>query len=61
MALVGRHAKTEKQLAANRRNQALRHGPVTDDGEERIGAAHIQEGNAVRQARWFDCLTFRLF
>ena len=39
MSLVKKHAKTEKKLAANRRNQRLCHGPLTDEGKERIRAA----------------------
>src|ERR1019366_9570698 len=35
---------TEKQLAANRRNQKLCHGPVTVEGRERIRAAHLRHG-----------------
>ena len=43
MSLV-KHAQTEKQLAANRRNIQLAHGPVTDQGWERIRAAHLRHG-----------------
>jgi hypothetical protein len=39
MSLIKKHAKTEKKLAANRRNQRLCHGPVTDEGRECIRAA----------------------
>src|ERR1035441_1824628 len=35
---------TEKQLAANRRNQKLCHGPVTVEGRERIRTAHLRHG-----------------
>jgi hypothetical protein len=39
MSLIKKHEMTEKKLAANRRNQNLCNGPVTDEGRERIGAA----------------------
>ena len=44
MPLIKRHQTTEKQLAANRRNQQLSNGPVTDEGRERIRAAHLRHG-----------------
>jgi hypothetical protein len=39
MSLIKKHEVTEKQLAANRRNIKLSHGPATDEGRERICAA----------------------
>ncbi len=44
MSLVKKPAKTEKQLAANRRNQKLCHGPATDERRERIRAALLRSG-----------------
>ena len=44
MSLTKKHKMTEKQLAANRQNQKFSHGPVTDDGRERIRAAHLRHG-----------------
>jgi hypothetical protein len=44
MALIKKHAMTEKHLAANRRNQKLCHVPLTDEGRERIRAAHLRHG-----------------
>ena len=44
MSLVKKPAKTEKQLAANRRNQRLCHGPATDERRERIRAALLRSG-----------------
>jgi len=44
MSLIKKHEVTEKQLAANRRNQRLSHGPVTAEGRERIRAAHLRHG-----------------
>ena len=35
---------TEIQLVANRRNQKLCNGALTDDGRERIRAAHLRHG-----------------
>jgi len=43
MSLINRQM-TEKQLAANRQNLKLSHGPVTDEGRERIRAAHLRHG-----------------
>ena len=43
MSLIKKEV-TEKQLAANRRNQKLCHGVLTDDGRERIRAAHLRHG-----------------
>jgi len=39
MSLIKKHTMTEKKLAGNRRNQKFCHGPVTDEGRERIRAA----------------------
>jgi hypothetical protein len=39
MSLIKKPEMTGKKLAANRRNQALSNGPVTDEGRERIRAA----------------------
>jgi hypothetical protein len=44
MSLIKKHEKTKKQLTANRRNIKLSHGPVTDEGLERIRAAHLRHG-----------------
>ena len=44
MPLIKKHEVTAKQLAANRRNQKLSHGPATDAGRERIRAAHLRHG-----------------
>ena len=44
MSLIKKHQMTEKQLAANRRNQKLCNGPATDEGRERIRAAHLRHG-----------------
>jgi hypothetical protein len=44
MSLIKRHEMTEKHLAANRRNQQLCNGVLTDDGRERIRAAHLRHG-----------------
>jgi hypothetical protein len=35
---------TEKKVTANRRNQRLSHGPVTEEGKERIAAAQLRHG-----------------
>jgi hypothetical protein len=35
---------TEKKVAANARNRKLAHGPATDEGRERIRAAHQRHG-----------------
>jgi hypothetical protein len=43
MSLIKKEV-TEKQLAANRQNIKLSHGPVTDEGRERIRAAHLRHG-----------------
>jgi hypothetical protein len=43
MSLI-KHEVTKKQLAANRRNQKLSHGPATDEGRERIRAANLRHG-----------------
>jgi hypothetical protein len=39
MRLIKNHEVTEKQLAANRRNQKLCNAPVTDERRDRIRAA----------------------
>ncbi len=44
MSLVKKHKLSEKQLAANRRNQKLCHVPVTPEGRERIRDAHLRHG-----------------
>ena len=44
MSLVKSPQMTEKKLAANRRNQKLSHGPVTDERRERIRAALLRFG-----------------
>jgi hypothetical protein len=44
MALVHKPEMTEKKVAANVRNQKLSHGPVTEDGRERIRAANLRHG-----------------
>jgi len=44
MSLIKKHEMTEKQLAANRRNQKLSHGPATAEGRERIRAALLRFG-----------------
>jgi hypothetical protein len=44
MSLIKKHEVTEKQLAANRRNQKLCHVPLTGEGRERIRAAHLRHG-----------------
>ncbi len=44
MSLVKSPRMTEKKLAAIRRNQQLSHGPATDEGRERIRAAHLRHG-----------------
>ena len=44
MPLIKRNQITEKQLAANRLNQQLSNGPATDEGRERIRAAHLRHG-----------------
>ncbi len=44
MSLVKKHEMTEKKLAANRRNQNLCNGPVTDERRERICAALLTFG-----------------
>ena len=43
MSLIKKEV-TERQLAANRRNQKLCHGVLTDEGRERIRAAHLRHG-----------------
>jgi len=48
MSLVKKPAKTEKQLAANRRNQKLCNAPVTDERRERIRAALRRFGYNVQ-------------
>jgi len=35
---------TNEKVSANERNRRLAHGPVTDDGRERIRAAHLRHG-----------------
>ena len=42
--LLKNREMTEKKLAAIRRNQKLSHGPVTDEGRERIRVAHLRHG-----------------
>ena len=44
MPLVKRPEITEKKLAANRRNLQLSHGALTEEGRERIRAAHLRHG-----------------
>ena len=44
MSLVKKLNLSEKQLAANRRNQKLSHGMLTAKGRERIRAAHLRHG-----------------
>ena len=44
MPLIKRNQITEKQLAANRQNQQLCNGVLTDAGRERIRAAHLRHG-----------------
>ncbi len=44
MSLVKSPRMTEKKLAAIRRNQQLSDGPATDEGRERIRAAHLRHG-----------------
>ena len=44
MALVKKPAMTKKKLAANRRNQKLCNGPVTEEGRKRIRAANLRHG-----------------
>ena len=43
MSLIKKEV-TERQLAANRRNQKLCHGVLTDEGRARIRAAHLRHG-----------------
>jgi len=44
MSLVKKPEMTEKKLAAIRRNQKLSHGPVTEEGRERIRTALLRHG-----------------
>ncbi|MGD0222392.1 MAG: hypothetical protein ABSF71_08635 [Terriglobia bacterium] len=44
MSLVHKPEMTEKKVTANLRNQQLCHGPVTDEGRERIRAANLRHG-----------------
>ncbi|MGO8788220.1 MAG: hypothetical protein ACLQVL_12675 [Terriglobia bacterium] len=44
MSLIKKHEMTDKHLAANRRNQKLCNGALTDDRRERIRAAHLRHG-----------------
>ncbi len=44
MSLIKRHSLTARQLAANRKNQKLCNGVLTDEGRERIRAAHLRHG-----------------
>jgi hypothetical protein len=44
MSLIKKPAMTEKKVAANARNRKLAHGPATDEGRERIRAAHLRHG-----------------
>ena len=55
MPLIKRNQTTEKQLAANRRNQQLSNGPVTDEGRERIRAAHLRHGFYVQDVEVSMC------
>jgi hypothetical protein len=51
MALIKRRELSEKQLAAIRSNQKLTHGPVTEEGRDRIRAAHLRHGYYARAER----------
>jgi hypothetical protein len=44
MSLVKSPQMTEQKVAANLRNQQLCHGPTTEEGRERIRAAHLRHG-----------------
>jgi hypothetical protein len=44
MSLVRSPKLTEKKVAANERNRNRSHGPATDEGRERIRAAHLRHG-----------------
>jgi hypothetical protein len=44
MSLVKKPTMTEKEVAANRCNQSLSHGPITAEGKARIGAAQLRHG-----------------
>ncbi len=44
MSLVKKPEMTEKKVAANARNRKLAHGPATEEGRERIRAAHLRHG-----------------
>ena len=44
MSLIRKHTMTDRQLAANRQNQKLCHGALTEAGRERIRAAHLRHG-----------------
>jgi hypothetical protein len=44
MSLVKKPDMTEKKVAANERNRRLAHGPATEEGRERIRAAHLHHG-----------------
>ena len=44
MSLIKRPAMTERKLAANRENQKLSRGPITEEGRERIRAAQLRHG-----------------
>ena len=48
MSLVKKSNMTEKQLAANRRNQKLCNAPVTEERRERIRAALRRFGYNVQ-------------
>jgi hypothetical protein len=48
MSLIKKRPMTEKQPAAVRQNQKLSHGPATDEGRERIRAAHLRHGFYAR-------------
>ena len=44
MSLVKSPRMTNEKVSANERNRRLAHGPVTDEGRERIRAAHLRHG-----------------
>ncbi len=44
MSLVKSPQMTNKKVAANDRNRKLSHGPVTDEGCDRIRAARLRHG-----------------
>ena len=55
MPLIKRRETTEKQLAANRRNQQLCNEVLTDAGRERIRAAHLRHGFYARDVEVSMC------